>query len=446
MVFKVERRVCRIRGTVVRSIKKMLVGNGNDIMKKSAIWNIISSMEYSMQSAILLLVVTRLGGLYDAGLFTIAYTFTQMMATVGSYGMRSFQVSDVKTEYKFGTYLYSRVISVTVMLVACVSYAVIQQYDSKKIFLFFLLCMYRVVDDYEDVFHGEMQKNMRLDIASKIVAIRIFVATVMFAIAYAVSKDIVIACLALTVTAILVSIVLNAVVIGEFKGITFKLSRENGIRLLWTCLPICVSGFLYNYLANAPKYAIDRNLSEEMQTLFSILFMPIFVINILSSFIFKPMIASMGIMWSNKKYKEFIGSVVKQMLLIVGMTVGIMFFGGLCGVEVLGWMYGVKLTEYRLLFVLLLTFGGFAATVAFFVVVLTIVRKQQFIVVAYIVSALTNLLLANKMVLKHGIWGAGIMYGLTMGMIVIMLLVTFVLTIRKEKRGAHNGAIKEDLS
>ena len=143
MVFKVERRVCRIRGTVVRSIKKMLVGNGNDIMKKSAIWNIISSMEYSMQSAILLLVVTRLGGLYDAGLFTIAYTFTQMMATVGSYGMRSFQVSDVKTEYKFGTYLYSRVMSVTVMLVACVSYAVIQQYDSKKIFLFFLLCMYR---------------------------------------------------------------------------------------------------------------------------------------------------------------------------------------------------------------------------------------------------------------------------------------------------------------
>ena len=65
---------------------------------------------------------------------------------------------------------------------------------------------------------------------------------------------------------------------------------------------------------------------------------------------------------------------------------------------------------------------------------------------AYIISALTNLLLANKMVLKHGIWGAGIMYGLTMGMIVIMLLVTFVLTIRKEKRGAHNGAIKEDLS
>ena len=39
--------------------------------------------------------------------------------------------------------------------------------------------------------------------------------------------------------------------------------------------------FLFNYLANAPKYAIDANLSEEYQTIFSILFMPIFVINIL---------------------------------------------------------------------------------------------------------------------------------------------------------------------
>ena len=90
----------------MRMIKKLLVGNGNNVMTKSAIWNIVSSMEYSLQSAVLLLVVTRAGGLFDAGVFTIAYTFTQMMATIGSYGMRSFQVSDIKVEYKFGTYYF----------------------------------------------------------------------------------------------------------------------------------------------------------------------------------------------------------------------------------------------------------------------------------------------------------------------------------------------------
>ena len=338
----------------MRIIKKLLSGNGNNIMKKSAIWNIVSSMEYSLQSAILLLVVTRIGGLYDAGVFTIAYTFTQMMATVGSYGMRSFQVSDSKEEYKFGTYLYSRVISVTIMLVLCMTYAVLQGYDTSKICTFFLLCMYRVVEDFEDVFHGEMQKNMRLDIASKIVAIRIAIATSIFAIVYALTKNIVLASAGLAVSAIIISLVLNIAVTGEFQGITLKLSKSKVIQLLWTCLPICVSGFLYNYLANAPKYAIDRNLSEETQTLFSILFMPIFVINILSSFIFKPMIASMGIMWNNRKYKEFVKSVIKQIVLVIGMTLGIMLAGGICGVEILGWMYGVELTQYRLLFVLFL--------------------------------------------------------------------------------------------
>lgn len=430
----------------MQALKRILVGNNKDTMKKSAIWNIVESMEYSLQSAFLLLVVTRLGGLYDAGVFTIAYTFTQMIATIGSYGMRSFQVSDIKGEYKFGTYLCSRVISIGAMICVCVVNLFLQDYDRTKVYLMLILCMYRVVDDMDDVIHGEMQKNMRLDIAAKIASIRIFVSTVLFVVVYAATHNLVYSSLALTITAVIISMLLNFIAIGEFPSITFKISRNKVLNLLWTCFPICISGFLYNYLANAPKYAIDRNLSEEIQTMFSILFMPIFVINILSSFIFKPMIASMGILWSRGKYREFLKSVLRQLFLIIGLTIMVMLGGSICGVEVLGWMYGVDLTQYKILFVLLLAFGGFAALVAFFVVVLTIVRKQQFIMVAYCVSVAINLVLANPIVLKHGIWGAGIMYGITMGIIVLILVTTFVFTLRREEKRVYYGVSKKDLS
>jgi len=431
---------------VLRVIKKLLIGNGNNIMRKSAIWNIVESVEYSLQSAILLLIVTRTGGLYDAGVFTIEYTFTQMIATIGSYGMRSFQVSDIRSEYKFGTYLYSRILSVSAMIFVCLGYVWIQGYDRNKIFLTLLLCIYRIVDDIEDVFHGEIQKNMRLDIASKIVAIRIFLATVMFAIIYTFTGNLIYASIGLATTAVVISFVFNMAVIGEFQDITFKLCGDKVIGLLWTCFPICISGFLYNYLANSPKYAIDRNLSEEVQTLFSILFMPIFVINILSGFVFKPMIASMGITWTKRKYKEFKKMVIKQLLLIIAMTLAIMLAGAVCGVEVLGWLYGVELTQYRMLFVTLLVFGGFAAIVAFLVVVLTIVRRQKFIVVAYLIAAVMNLLISNSIVLRYEIWGAGIVYGITMGSIVIILLLTYIVTLRKECKGDKDEVANEVIS
>ena len=417
----------------MRILKKLLIGSENNVMRRSAIWNLISSVEYSLQSVVLLLFVTRFGGLYEAGMFTIAYTVTQMMTTIGNYGMREFQVSDTKLEYKFGTYLCSRIISVIIMGLVCVCYAVLQGYDTKKMWSLFFLCMYRVAEDIEDVFHGEMQKSMRLDIAAKIVSIRIFVATVIFGIVYIMTSDLACASFALAVTAVALALVLNVAVKDKFQRITIKLSFNRTGKLLWICLPLCLSAFLYNYLANAPKYAIDRNLSEEMQAMFSILFMPIFVINLLSSFIFKPMIANMGMMWNRRKFEEFLGTVVRQLLLIVGLTAGIMFAGIWLGIDILNCLYGVELTQYRRIFGMLLFFGGFAAIDAFLMVVLTIVRKQKYIIIAYGISAVITLLLADDLVVRYEIMGAGIIYGVSMGTIMLILMVTLIITLIEKR-------------
>lgn len=414
-------------------IRKWFIKDDKNILRKSALWNLISSVEYSLQSAVLMLIVTRAGGLYDAGVFTIAYTLTQMMATIGSYGMRSFQVSDIKNEYSFGSYLSSRVLSILAMIVICMSYGFYQGYDGQKLFIIAMLCGYRIVDDLEDVFHGEMQKAMRLDTASKILAVRILAATAAFGISYVITKNLVISSVVFTLTAAALALYLNLLVTGFFKNITFKLEKTGVIKLLWVCLPICLGGFLYNYLVNAPKYAIDRNLSEETQTIFSILFMPVFVINMLSSFIFKPMIVNMGILWNDGKKKGFIVSVAKQMLIIIALTLICMLGGWLIGVQVLGFMYGVNLEAYRLLFTLLIAFGGVAALVSFLVVVLTIIRKQNYIMLAYGIGVATDWLFIDKIVTRYEIWGAGVIYGAAMSVIGAVLMIVLFASLHRRK-------------
>ncbi len=368
---------------VIAMLRKWLVGNPNNIVQKSIFWNMVSSLEYSLQSAVLLLVITRISGPVDAGVFTIAYAVAQMMATIGSYGMQSFQVSDAKQEYGFSTYFTSRLISVSAMVMICAMYSLYQGYTSQKLILIAILCGYRVVDDIEDVLQGEMQRSMRLDIAARIMAIRILGASVCFAVVFAVSRNLVYASLGLTICAALLEFVLTRFVINEFTEIKLRINMVGVWRLLLGCLPLCVGGFLYNYLVNAPKYSIDRNLTDEMQTIFNVLFMPTFGINMLSIFIFKPMIAPMGKFWREGKDKEFIRIVIKQFVIILGLTVLVIFGGMLVGLRLLGFMYGLNLQEYMALFAMLLFGGGVAAAATFCVDLLSIIRRQGIVFAAY---------------------------------------------------------------
>lgn len=430
----------------MNGIKKWLLGNEKNIMRNSAVWNLISSVEYSLQSAILMMIITRMNGLFDAGIFMIAYTVTQMMATIGSYGMRSFQASDIKKEYSFSTYFTSRIVSVLTMVIICLTYSYMQGYDGVRMYIIIILCAYRLIEDIEDVFHGEMQKSMRLDVATKIVSVRIFLATLVFGIVYLVTDNLIIASLSLTLTALVVAVFLNMLVRDKFSELSFEVTKINVFKLLWVCLPICAGGFLYNYLVSAPKYAIDRNLSEEMQTIFNILFMPIFAINMLSSFIFKPLIVKMGIMWNENKKSDFVRSVIKQMGIIVVITIIIIVGGVLIGLDILGWLYKVELAEYRLMFSILILFGGFAAMVAFLVVVLTIIRQQKFIIVAYGVAVVVDLMIMDKLVIKYALWGAGIVYGIAMGIVMAILLCVMIVTVLKGKGQEYDESAEKNLS
>ncbi len=416
-----------------------LAGNEENAGKSSAFWNMIASVLYSLQSALLLLVITRVTGLVDGGIFTIAYTVTQMMATIGTFGMREFQASDAKSEYKFPTYFSSRLVSVIIMIIACMGYSLLQGYSAEKLILIALLCLYRVIEDVEDVFHGEMQRRLRFDVAAKIMSCRILIATCVFIVIYIITHNLIISSACLTAVSGVVSLLFNSRVIGMFDTIKIQLTKMKVVRLLWVCLPVCVGAFLYNYLVNAPKYAIDRNLNEETQSVFNILFMPIFAINMFSMFVFKPMVARMGIVWMNGEKKVFLKMVIKQTVIILFITLALMGLGALVGTQVLGMIYGVELIQYRLFFTLLIMFGGFAAFVAFYVVVLTIMRCQIFVVVAYLVGTIIEMAFVDKVVIARKMEGAGLMYGVGILATLFVLVGTFVVAMLKSKKKSQVG-------
>ena len=406
----------------MKVIEKILFGAGEKGKSADFFWNMCASIVYSFQSAILLFVVTRISGLFVAGIFSISYIVSQTFAVVGSYSMRNYQVSDMKNKYSYGTYIYSRIISTIVMFVTCMVYSLLEGYTGEKLVLIAILCVYRAVDGYEDVYHGEMQKRNRLDVASRIVTYRIVISSAIFAIGVLCTNNIIISTALLTISAVLLSWGMNAVAISVMD-MQQKPQKNQVWKLLFEVAPICIGAFLYSYLVNSPKYAIENILSDDMQTIFNIIFMPVFVINMLSSFVFKPYVARMGIYWNEKKQKEFIKLLLLQVGCVLGITAIVMLAGFILGIPVLEFIYGVDLKQYKLLFMMLLAFGGITALDAFALIVLTVMRLQNVVLVSYIVSLIVDVIFMNSLVIKYHMMGAGLVYGMSM---VVILLVSLV--------------------
>lgn len=412
--------------------KIIIAPSKNNIERRTAIWNMVSSILGAAQSAIFLLVVTHVCDAVYAGIFSIATTLGYQIIAIGSYGMRNFQATDVKQKYKFKEYLLSRYFTSIAMFIFLIGYVWIKDYNTEKALIILAFGVYKAVDVIEDVFHGEFQRYNRLDIGAISMTIRYVISFLVFAVVLITSHNLLFACICEAVISILVFIILTYEVIKPRKILSVQGALKHTGWLLRDCFPLFIGGFLYLYVCNAPKYAIDNCLSQESQMYFAILFMPVFVVNLLSSFVYRPLLVRMAICWNEKRNKEFWHMVMTQIALIFVLTIMGILGAYLCGTQILSLVYGVDVNPYRNCLVLLMFGGGFAALIGFLINVLTVMRLQTLLLLGYMVASVAALIVSNPIVSKLGIFGASVLYVGLMVLVAAFLLVSAVFYKKKK--------------
>lgn len=406
--------------------KIIIAPSKNNIERRTAIWNMVSSILGAAQSAIFLLVVTHVCDAVYAGIFSIATTLGYQIIAIGSYGMRNFQATDVKQKYKFKEYLLSRYFTSIAMFIFLIGYVWIKDYNTEKALIILAFGVYKAVDVIEDVFHGEFQRYNRLDIGAISMTIRYVISFLVFAVVLITSHNLLFACICEAVISILVFIILTYEVIKPRKILSVKGALKHTGWLLRDCFPLFIGGFLYLYVCNAPKYAIDNCLSQESQMYFAILFMPVFVVNLLSSFVYRPLLVRMAICWNEKRNKEFWHMVMIQIALIFVLTIMGILGAYLCGTQILSLVYGVDVNPYRNCLVLLMFGGGFAALIGFLINVLTVMRLQTLLLLGYMAASVAALFVSNPIVSNLGIFGASVLYVGLMVLVAAFLLISAV--------------------
>ena len=415
-------------------MNRLLLGNTNNLERKVYFWNIVGSTANALASVILLFVVTRVAGTNDAGIFTLANSTALMMLTIGFYEMRAFQATDVKGVYSFSDYLMSRFVTVAVMIAVSFFFVFLGGYTQEKAAVMILLCIYKVFDALEDVFHGMYQQEGRLDVAGRSLSLRVLLSTATFVIVLIATRSLVGACIAAIIAAAIGFMLFNLTVFRYFYKGKFYWNTKAIFKLLWVCLPMFLGSFMLIYINNAPKYAIDTYLSNDYQAYFGYLFMPPFVINLFSTFIFRPMVTPMAEAWNAHERGRLVRIIGKLLVAIVFLTVAGEIVGYFLGIPVLSWFYGVDLGAYRAELLILVLGGGCNAVVTLMFYGITVLRKQKLLVVGYGATLALSLVISNILVQSHGLMGASVAFVISMIVLALLFFIIFIICYKKEAR------------
>lgn len=413
-------------------MKKFLLADPRNLTYQSTVWNLMANGLNSVISVILLWIVTRICGTNDAGIFSLGFSTAQMMLTIGNFGMRNYQATDISNRYSQKIYIASRYLTSFLMLVITGAFILIQGYTSEKAIMIILLCILKVIDALDDVFGGYYQRMNRLDISGKIMTFRIVGYTVVFSCSLLISHNMYLATIVALVTSSLLLIWMVVLVRERFPDITPTFDLRRVWRLLIECIPLCVGAFLLVYMGNAPKYAIDSYMSNEVQAYYNYLFMPCFVINLFVGFVLQPILLKLSIMWKKQSYRAFI----KICFMIYGITAviaaGIVLAGRLWGCSILSVFYGVDLNAYRDVITILLVGGGMFAFASITQTILTVMRHQYSTLWGFVIANVLITVLAPLLVRRSGLCGAAWSYTIASGVLFMILIMCFIWHYKKD--------------
>ena len=446
------------------------------------IWNAIGGMLNAGQSVLVLIIVTRVCGLEAAGLYSIAFATGNLFMYLGNYGVRNYQVSDVDEKFPFRSYVLHRLLTVALMLLAAAVYCTYSllrgAYSPAKTMTVAAMCLLKAIDCLEEVLEGRLHQRGRLDLAGKMMTVRLLISiggmlVVLVAtgnLLTATNAAIILAAAAVILMAAacrrtllplqpapeLVADVGNA---GAAPGAAAKnrgaatspaaasaavsAARRGALRdaavLMRVCFPVCAANFLSFYLINAPKYAIDAAMNETAQAQYNFIAMPVFVIQLLGMFVYQPVLVRMTLSWNSADQKGFLRDFLR-------ITAGLLIIAALClggayvlGIPVLSALYATDLSALKPELLLILAGGVFLAMNGFYSAVLTLMREQNRIPFMYLAGAVLSLILTPHFVEISGIMGAVISFVLIMAIVCALLSAQFALAYKKHPAAARTA-------
>ena len=379
------------------------------------ICNTIGQASWAALFPLLTMVTTWVLGAEQAGYFSMAYTIGLLLYFVGTYGVRTYQVSDIDEMQSFYDYQLARFLTCMAMLGVGLLICHVRYTGTMRAACLGVI-LYRTVDALAELYEGRLQQKDKFYLAGLSQLTRCVLAFACFTVVLLLSQSLGAACLAMTVGGVMSLLVLTL----------------RGVRdVLVQCWPLFLALFLDNLIDAVPKFAMETALSYDNQLYYSAMFFPADLTVMVAGMIYRPQLVRLAHIWDDpSKHRRFDLLVVAFVAVIVAITAVMALFMGTLGVPLLSLMYNVDFSQFTSLALIMVVSGGICAVIDFLYQIVAILRAQQRVMRLYVIAFAFAVPVSVLLVSYSGLAGAVVGRLVTMALL-LLLLVTEFLSIHK---------------
>ena len=368
----------------------------------------------SMQAGTTVLMTMLTGYVLDlksVGIFSFALMASQLLYTVGLFGANDLQMTDYDHRYRFGDYFKVKVVSTLAAMLICFILPGLLGLHGRKMACLFLLTTYMLINSAAELYQSMLFQAQRLDLSGKMLFFRMTVSLAGFAVVILIKRSLLHACAVLLLVNFAATCFSVRRWCGAYRDSPCILRDGKEKELFIESFPLCLSvlGFLLNI--NAPKFLINYFLTDEIQGIYTILFMPVYAVNLISQFIFKPYLIKYA-----RNLEKQDGSFEKLLLsqtLFIGLCAVTAAFGmWLLGPWLLKLLFSKDLTAYRGWMGVFMVSGGLMALNQLCYYLLVLLKRQKMILANYSVGIIVSFIVGIAVIPHTGIMGTWLAFTL----------------------------------
>lgn len=405
------------------------------------IWNTIGATSWAFVFPVVTMVSTQLVGVEQAGMISMAFVVGILLMFIGNFGVRTYQISDIAREHSFLDYQLNRVATCLVMLLIGWSYCVLRGYGEEMFNISMAVIAYKFIDALADVYEGRLQQVDKLYLAGISQTIRSLSALAVFSILLFLTRNAVVACVAMAIAAGITFVVFTwpLTLLETPKSRAFNL--PSFLSLFKVCFPLFIAIFFFNAIENMPKFVMEGMLPYDNQLYYNALYFPAQMILIIVQLVYKPLLLRMAGVWQDsakrRKFNLILAGIIAFIALI---TLVFSLLMGWIGIPFMNLLYGIDFTQYKGLLFLMLITGGITAAIDFLFQVITIMRRQKDVTVLFVMTLIFSIFIPFLLVRYAQLEGAVLSYVIVEAILFVLLAWEYF----RIRRDLHGKNLTED--
>ena len=390
------------------------------------VWNTSAVATWGLVFPILTVLVSRLVGVEQGGMFSMAFVVGTLLMFVGNYGARTYQVSDITEAHSFNDYQRQRWLTIIAMVALGLLYCLVRGYDTNMFMISLGVYLYKMVDALADVYEGRLQQMDKLYLAGISQALRSVLVLIVFAATLFITRNLIAACMAMAIAAAI-----------SFVVITFPLalletprSRKSELAsigaLFKQCFPLFIALFSFTLIDSMPRFVMEGALSYDNQLFFYVCNFPSSAMVLIIGFVYKPQLLRLAGLWADpKRHRQFDLIVIAVVAAVVVLSVIMVLVVAYAAIPVVNFLYGVDFEPLRGLFYVMVATGAVMAITDFLYQVITVLRKQMAVMKLYLITFGFALFIPILLINFTGLPGAVLSYLIIMSILMVLLVMEF---------------------